>query len=118
VQYMLLIYPSADIAAWQALGDDERQAITADYMALREAPGFQAGSQLEGADTATTVRERDGEALITDGPFADTREVLAGYYLFECDDLDQALALARRIPAVRMGGAVEVRPVVPVTAYR
>jgi hypothetical protein len=112
MQYMLLIYLSGDASAWEAAGEAERQAITAEYLALRDAPGFLAGDQLEGADTATTVRERDGEPLITDGPFADTREVLAGYYLFECANLDDALALARRIPAARMGGAVEVRPVV------
>jgi hypothetical protein len=110
---MLQIFLPDEMASWQSLSEDERQSITAEYVALRAAPGFQSGHQLQSADTATTLRERDGEPLTTDGPFAETREVLAGYYVFECADLDAALALGRRIPAVRMGGAVEVRPIIP-----
>ena len=63
-------------------------------------------------ETATTVRFADGETLVTDGPFADTKEVFGGYYVFEADDLDAATAIAARIPAVRLGGSVEVRPIV------
>ena len=79
-------------------------------MALRDEAGFIDGAQLQDRHATTTVRVQDGEALTTDGPFAETKEVMAGYYIFEADDLDRALELAARIPAARMGGAVEVRP--------
>jgi hypothetical protein len=69
------------------------------------------GAALKPAETATTLRLRDGRTLTTDGPFADTKEVFGGYYVVEADNLDEALELAARIPALRMGGAVEVRPV-------
>ena len=81
-------------------------------MTLSQAPGVTGGAQLQGPGTATTVRVEDGETLITDGPFVETKEVLGGYYLFEADDLDAAIELAARIPAARMGGAIEVRPLV------
>ena len=70
------------------------------------------GARLKPVETATTVRVADGEALITDGPFADTKEVFGGFYLLEADDLDGALEIAARIPAARLGGSVEVRPIV------
>ena len=71
-----------------------------------------AGHQLQPADTATTVRVEDGRTLTTDGPFADTKEFLGGFYLLEAENLDHALEVAARIPAARMGGAIEVRPIV------
>ncbi len=77
-----------------------------------QAPGVTGGAQLQPPTTATTVRVEDGKTLTTDGPFAETKEVLGGYYLVEADDLDAAIELAARIPAARMGGAVEVRPLV------
>jgi hypothetical protein len=67
---------------------------------------------MEEPDAATTVRVEDGKTLVTDGPFAETKEAIGGYLIFEADDLDAAIELASRIPAARMGGAVEVRPVV------
>ena len=70
------------------------------------------GAQLQPPATATTVRVQDGRTLTTDGPFAETKEALGGYYLLEADDLDAAIELAARIPAARLGGAVEVRPLV------
>jgi hypothetical protein len=109
VQYALLIYENP--GAYEALGDDERKAITDEYWALREEPGIVTGAGLQAADSATTVRQDDGQTLVTDGPFADTKEVFAGYYMVEADDLDGALALAAKVPAIRLGGAVEVRPV-------
>jgi hypothetical protein len=109
MQYLLQIFMPADTSGWDALSESEQQAITSEYLALRAEPGFRAGAALHPADTATTVRVENGSTLTTDGPFADSREVLGGYYLFELDDLDAALALAARIPAARMGGAVEVR---------
>ena len=72
------------------------------------------GHQLQPPETATTVRVQDGRTLTTDGPFAETKDAFGGYYLFEADDLDAAIELAARIPAARMGGAIEVRPVVEV----
>ena len=71
------------------------------------------GAALQPAETATTVRVQDGRTLVTDGPFADTKEIFAGFYLVEAADLDAATELAARIPAARMGGSIEIRPVVP-----
>ena len=110
MKYALLIY--ANDAGWDALSEDEQKAIYGEYTAVSETPGIVGGSQLGPADTATTVRVQDGSTLTTDGPFAETKEALGGFFLFEADNLDDATALAARIPAARMGGAVEVRPLV------
>ena len=75
-------------------------------------PARVGGAQLQPVETATTVRVQDGQTLTTDGPFADTKEVFGGYYVFEADNLDEAIELAARIPAARLGGAIEVRPLV------
>jgi hypothetical protein len=109
MQYALLIYEKP--GEYEALGDDERKAISQEYWALREEPGILGGAGLMPTSAATTVRQEDGQALVTDGPFADTKEVFAGFYLLEADDLDAALAVAGRLPVVRLGGSVEVRPV-------
>jgi hypothetical protein len=109
MQYALLIYEKP--GAYEALPEDERKAITDEYWALREEPGVLGGAGLQPVDTATTVRTDGGQTLVTDGPFADTKEVFAGYYVFEADDIDAALALAAKVPAVRLGGSVEVRAV-------
>ncbi len=84
----------------------------AEYAAIFQTPGVSAGAQLQPADTATTVRVQDGKTLTTDGPFLETKEALGGYYLLEADDLDAAIELAARIPAARLGGAIEVRALV------
>jgi hypothetical protein len=84
----------------------------AEFLALTEEPGVLGAEQLQPPETATTVRVEDGKTLMTDGPFADTKEILGGIYLLEADNLDRALELAARIPVARMGGAVEVRPLV------
>ncbi len=112
MQYMLLIYSGESLEEFERLSEDERNAIMGEYMAISQAPGVTGGAQLQPSDTATTVTVADGETLTTDGPFATTKEVLGGYYLVEADDLDAALSLAARIPAARLGGKVEVRPVV------
>jgi hypothetical protein len=112
MQYLLQIFGTSDMSGWAALSEAEQASITAEYLALRAEPGFVAGAQLHPADTATTVRVEQGRTLTTDGPFPESREVLGGYYLFEVADLDAALAIAERIPATRMGGAVEVRALV------
>jgi hypothetical protein len=113
VQYMLLIYSSEE--AWESLSEDERNAAYGEYMKLgddlREKGAFVSADQLQDVDTATTLRIRDGESLISDGPFTETKEALGGYYLIEAESLDEAIRWASRIPAAR-SGAVEVRPVV------
>jgi hypothetical protein len=110
MRYALLIHEKPD--SYDGLTDDDRRAITAEYMAIADDPKTVGGAQLKPVETASTVRLHDGETLVTDGPFADTKEVFGGWFLLEADDLDAALAVAARIPAVRLGGSVEVRPVV------
>jgi hypothetical protein len=111
MQYLIQIYSNA-AEIWADLSEAEQQAVTAEYMGIMQVPGITAGAQLQPADTATTVRVEDGRTLTTDGPFAETKEALGGYYLYEAPDLDAAIELAARIPAARLGGAVEVRPLV------
>jgi hypothetical protein len=116
MKYMLLIHQGdaptpRSPEEWARLSEDEQQAVYADYQAINQTPGVSPGLQLEPAETATTVRVEDGKTLATDGPFVAVKEALGGYLLFEADDLDAAIALASRIPAARMGGAVEVRPI-------
>ena len=110
MKYALLIYDLA--RPWEDLSEDEKKAVHGEYMDVGRTPGVFGGEQLHPAETATTVRVKDGQAFTTDGPFADTKEFLGGFYLLEADNLDAALAVAARIPAARMGGAVEVRPIV------
>ena len=96
-----------------ALSEDEQKAVYADYQAINETPGVTAGPRSSTTpETATTVRVEDGKTLTTDGPFVAVKEALGGYLVFEADDLDAAIELAARIPAARLGGAVEVRPIV------
>ncbi len=109
MQYMLLIY--GNDTEWDQRSDEEKAAIYAEYGAVAESPGIRGGAELQPGTTATTVRVQNGDTLTTDGPFADSKEVLGGYFLLEADDLDAAIAIASRIPAARTG-AVEVRPVV------
>ena len=112
MKYMLLIFPGEPDGSWDRLSEDEQNAIMGEYMQLAQEPGAVGGEQLQPHETATTVRVEDGRTLTTDGPFVETKDVLGGFYLFEADDLDKAIEIASRIPAARLGGAVEVRPVV------
>ncbi len=112
MQYMLLIYSGDAPEQWDSLSEDEQNAIMGEYFAISESPGVTGGNQLQPVETATTVRVDNGSTLTTDGPFAETKEALGGYYLVDADNLDAALEVAARIPAARLGGAVEVRPVV------
>ncbi|MGH2969875.1 MAG: YciI family protein [Solirubrobacteraceae bacterium] len=117
MKYMLLIHQGTAPTPyapdeWERLSDDEKNAVYADYQAINETPGVSPGLQLQPPETATTVRVQDGRTLTTDGPFVEIKEAIGGYFLFEADDLDAAIELASRIPAARMGGAVEVRPIV------
>jgi hypothetical protein len=110
MKYALLIFEKP--AAYEGLSEQDYQNVFGEYSALSEDARCVGGAQLQPVETATTVRVQDGRALTTDGPFADTKEVFGGYYEFEVGNLDEALELAARIPAARMGGAIEVRPVV------
>ena len=117
MKYMLLIHQGdaptpRDPEAWAKLSEDEQKQVYADYQALNSTPGVTPGNQLAPAESATTVRVEDGQTLTTDGPFVAVKEALAGYLIYEADDLDAAIELAARIPAARMGGAIEVRPIV------
>jgi hypothetical protein len=113
-QYMLLIADARD-----GLSPEEMQAEFPQWMnytqALRDAGAMVAGDPLQGVETATTVRVRGGETLLTDGPFADTKEVLGGYYIIDVPDLDRALDWAAKIPSVTRG-SVEVRPLMVLAA--
>jgi hypothetical protein len=111
MQYALLIYRQPGGA--EALSDQEREASHREYLEIRNLPEVTGGAALHPAETATTVRVRDGRTLVTDGPFADTKEIFAGFYLVEAEDLDAATEIAARIPAARIGGSIEIRPVVP-----
>ncbi|MEV1247405.1 YciI family protein [Nonomuraea sp. NPDC050022] len=110
MKYALLINERP--GAYEGLSEDQRAAISAEYIALMKDERMLGGERLQPADTATTVRVQNGEPLLTDGPFADTKEIFGGFYIVETDDLDSALELAARIPAARLGGSVEVRPLV------
>jgi hypothetical protein len=110
MQYALLIYGSEHQR--DRMSEEESQAILGEYFQLLEAPGVLGAQALHPVASTTTVRVENGETLLTDGPYIDAKEHLGGFYLVEADDLDTATALAARIPAARLGGAVEVRPVV------
>jgi hypothetical protein len=117
MKYMLLIHQGDTPTPrspdeWASLSEDEQKAVFADYQAINETPGVTPGLGLDAPETATTVRVQDGKTLTTDGPFVEIKESIGGYLLFEADDLDAAIELASRIPAARLGGAVEVRPIV------
>ena len=110
MQYLLLIY-SAESAEAEA---DKGGSIMAEYgvftQGIVQSGAFKSADRLKPVATATTVRVRDGKTLTTDGPFAETREQLGGYYLIEAKDLDEALAIAARVPSAKFG-SVEVRPI-------
>jgi hypothetical protein len=110
VQYMLLVYD--DASKWPELSEEDFGKVYAEYGAVAQDKATKHSAQLKGTEEAKTVRIADGETLVTDGPFAETKETLGGYYLVEADSVDQALALAAKIPSARLGGSVEVRPVV------
>jgi hypothetical protein len=109
MQYALLIYTKPGTV--ESLSPADQEALSVEYYALRDEPGILGGAGLQPVTTATTIRLADGKPLVTDGPFADTKEVFGGYYLYEADNLDQATEMAARIPALRLGGTVEIRPV-------
>jgi hypothetical protein len=108
MQYLALIY--GDESRWGSLSPEDREREMGEYMALSEADVTKGGNELDSVATATTVRVRNDETLVTDGPFVESKEVLGGYYVFECDSIDEACTWAAKIPAAKYG-AIEVRPV-------
>ncbi|WP_137120162.1 YciI family protein [Segeticoccus rhizosphaerae] len=110
MQYALMFY--SEPGAGEALSEAERDVARADFSELLHDPRLVVGAQLAPVESATSVRAHAGRTLVTDGPFANTKEVLGGLVLVEAADLDEALELAAAVPIVRFGGVVEVRPVV------
>ena len=115
MQYMLLIYNNE--AEWAGRSDEERGAIFGEYYDFSETVADRTvhGAPLQPSSDATTVRVRNGETLVTDGPFAETKEQLGGFYMIEAESLDDALEIAARVPGAKYG-SIEVRPVMPVPA--
>jgi len=113
MKYMLLIHDEEQV--WAKMSEAERQRIYGEYgqfgQQLKDGGQYLAGAQLQPTSTATSVRVRDGKRLVTDGPFAETREQLGGYFLVEAKDLDAAIGIAGRIPGARWG-TVEIRPMI------
>jgi hypothetical protein len=108
MQYLALIY--GDESRWAGLSPEQREQEMGEYTALSQADVTKGGHELDSIATATTVRVRGDETLVTDGPFAELKEALGGYYVFECDSIEEACTWASKIPAARHG-AIEVRPV-------
>ena len=113
MQYLLLIY--SDESVWESLSEDERRAMYGEYgrlnSDLRAQGKLIAGDELQPVATATSVQVHSGDTIVSDGPFAETKEALGGYYLIEADSLDEAIEWAARIPSAR-GGTIEIRPTV------
>jgi len=116
MKFLLLIQqgdaPLPQTDEWNLLSEEEQQSVYSDYQAVNQAPGVTTGLWLQHPAAATTVRVHDGSTLRTDGPFVSPAEAVNGYLVFEGENLDAAVELASRIPQARMGGAVEVRPIV------
>ena len=112
MRYLLLIYGAEE--GWAAMSPEEQAAEFGGYVKytqwLRDHGWYEAGEALQATDSATTGRVREGQTLSTDGPFAETKEQLGGFYMINCENLDQAIDAASRIPAAR-GGSIEVRPI-------
>jgi hypothetical protein len=109
MRYLMLIH-HGESPAWESLSQQEREAVVNGYRAINETPGVTPGVRMQEPETATTVRVQDERTLTTDGPFVAVKEALGGYFFLEADDLDAAIDVASRVPAARLGGAVEVRP--------
>ena len=110
MQYMLLVYD--DPAEWGSVSEKEMQGLYQEYAAVAQDKATKHSAQLHPTESAKTVRIKNGETLVTDGPFAETKEALGGYYVIEADSAAEAEKIAARVPSARLGGTVEVRPVV------
>lgn len=109
MRYALLIYNQP--GRFEALPEDERKRVYEEFLAMGTFPGLLAGARLKDTEHATTVRLADDRVLVTDGPFADTKEVLGGVLILDAENIDAALELAKRLPNLRFGSAVEIRPI-------
>jgi hypothetical protein len=117
MQYMLMC--CFDEGLWAKMPEAQKDQVMQEYnkfiQGIVKSGHYRAGAKLQPTSTSTTVRTQHGKLITTDGPFAETKEQLGGYHLVECQDLDEAIAIAARIPTIRVGGSVEVRPVAPAT---
>jgi hypothetical protein len=115
MKYVLLIYqgptPGPESEAWATLSEQEQKQVYADYEAINNTPGVTSGPPMGLPENATTVRVEGGKTLTTDGPFVGMKEAVGGMFVLEADDLDAAIEVAARVPAARLGGAIEIRPV-------
>jgi hypothetical protein len=106
-----------DEERWAQMPNAQKDQILQEYnefiQGIVKSGHYRAGARLQSTSMATTIRQKEGKRVVTDGPFAETKEQLGGYHLVECQDLDEALAIAGRIPTLRVGGSIEVRPIVP-----
>jgi hypothetical protein len=112
MKYLLLIYGNVTRDEVAAMSDEERNALYADWGQVNQTPGVSPGLEMADPAAATTVRVENGETLTTDGPFVAVKEAIGGWLTYEADDLDAAIELAGRIPTARMGGTIELRPLV------
>ena len=116
MKYMLLIHqgstPLPGTEAWDALSQEEQGKVYAAYQAINQNPAITPGVRMGDPDTATTVHVADGRTLTTDGPFAELKDAVGGYFFLEADDLDAAIEVASQVPAASMGGGIEIRPIV------
>jgi hypothetical protein len=115
MQYLLMIF--GDEQKWASVPSDQLAKVMDEYRELTQqlvrSGQFRAGARLQRSSSATTLREKDGKRITTDGPYAESKEHFGGYYVIECEHLDEALAIAGRLPGLRLGDAVEIRPVMP-----
>ena len=111
MKYIMLIYQGPALERQAALSPDEQKQVYADYQGINETPGVTPAPPMGLAENATTVRVEAGKTLTTDGPYVGMKEAVGGMFILEADDLDAAIELASRIPAARLGGAIEVRPI-------
>lgn len=114
MQYVMLIYHGTSALPgsqeWAGLSEEEQKQVYADYGAINKTPGVTPGVPMGLPENATTVRVEGGRTLTTDGPFAGMKEAVGGWFVLEAGDLDAAIEVAARVPAARLGGAIEIRP--------
>ena len=111
MKYVMLIYQGTALERQAALPDEEQKQVYADYEGINQTPGVTPGLPMGLPENATTLRVEDGKTLTTDGPFVGMKEAIGGWFVLEADDLDAAIAVAARVPAARLGGGIEIRPV-------
>ncbi|MGP3921434.1 YciI family protein [Nonomuraea sp. 10N515B] len=106
----MLIYQGTSSEEWDVLSEEEQKQVYADYGAINKTPGVTPGLPMGLPENATTVRVEGGKTLTADGPFVGMKEAVGGWFVLEADDLDAAIEVAARVPAARLGGAIEIRP--------